>query len=95
MKKLKKYFEQKFFKINTKNLLGFAFLWLTNGFFLGTLTLLGPVEYISAWARKNNYNQNIENLLIKLSKIKYIFSNIYSKIVLLLYWIKLSIYIFR
>lgn len=72
MKKLINYTNKNIFKMNFYNLIGFALLWLANGFSLGTLTLLGPVEWLSSWARKNNYNQQTENLLVKVIILTFI-----------------------
>ncbi len=66
MNKLKSFFDKKNFKFFFYKAIGFALLWIANGFSLGTLTLLGPVRWLTTWARKNNWGQQKEDLLINL-----------------------------
>lgn len=42
----------------------FLYTWLCSGFFLGTLTLLGPVRWLTSWGRESGWDQNIENWVV-------------------------------
>lgn len=42
----------------------FLYLWLMVGFFTGTLTLLGPVRWLTAWGRTRGWSQGAEDVLV-------------------------------
>jgi protein tyrosine/serine phosphatase len=66
MKKIIRKFEENFFILSFISVIGFLILWLANGFSLGRLTLLGPIESISSEIREHHYSQNLENIVIKI-----------------------------
>lgn len=54
------------FSLNLKNFLYFVYLGLTIGFFLGTLTLMGPVRWVTNILRGLGIDQSYEDLAVKI-----------------------------
>ena len=50
----------------------FGYLWLTVGFFTGTLTLLGPVRWITEMLRNAGYTQTIENGVVRVVMVVFV-----------------------
>ncbi|QJW89604.1 hypothetical protein HNV11_09520 [Spirosoma taeanense] len=49
-----------------RNLLLFGFIWGCSGFFLGCLTLMGPVRWVVSWSRAHAYSDTVENWLVRI-----------------------------
>lgn len=43
----------------------FGFIWVCLGFFLGCLTLMGPVRWVVTWARDNKLSESAENWSVR------------------------------
>lgn len=60
------------FKLNFKNIALFVFIWLTSGFALGFLVLLGPLRWVVDFAKNHNYRENIQDGFVKLVIIAFV-----------------------
>lgn len=68
-------FERKFFKFSFKNLLLVAFIWLLVGFTTGTETLMGPVRWVARLSRNMEWDQRIEDIIVKLIIVLFVSSS--------------------
>ncbi|PKL83709.1 MAG: hypothetical protein CVV24_03745 [Ignavibacteriae bacterium HGW-Ignavibacteriae-3] len=58
-------FGKRFFEINIKSIFYLLLSWLSLGYFLGTLTLIGPVRWAINYAAEHNWAQSDQDLLVK------------------------------
>lgn len=58
-------FTKRFFKISIKSIFYLLLSWLSLGYFLGTLTLIGPVRWATNYAIELNWSQSDQDLLVK------------------------------
>ena len=47
-----------------KNIILFLFYWLCNGFFMGTLLLMGPVRWLANYSRANDWSESKEKMIV-------------------------------
>lgn len=51
-------------KLSPRYIAIFAYYWLCLGFFLGSLTLMGPVRWAVTWSRAHGFNEGIEKSFV-------------------------------
>lgn len=76
------FFRKYFFKLTFKNTVTFLFLWLMSGFFLGTLTLMGPVRWAATFFRSSNFDGDYENLVVKIIIMMFVISSFFIAVFL-------------
>ncbi|GBD86752.1 hypothetical protein BMS3Abin03_00676 [bacterium BMS3Abin03] len=80
--KFKEKFNKKYFKLSFKNIALFLFVWLSTGFSLGTVTLLGPVRWVVNLSKSMRFSQTTEDLLIKIVILLFVLISFYLSLLI-------------